>query len=150
MINRFPITVHTLVAAFFFNPMLIYSIPLTHSLKSIFNGAMTFLKSACHSSHTEAALQVYSNPYGAIGTIVPYGYIAKVFQFHVCVCVRFRVLVLVHVRVLVSYPCPYPCPCPCPCLCPCPHPCPCQFKYGAKNISVRHDNYIYCRFPSLV
>jgi hypothetical protein len=71
---------------------------------------MEFQESACHISHWEAALRLDSamgtcaviymyhrNPYAAIRTKAPYGYQAKLFQFHVFV----RVCVRAHIRVLL-------------------------------------------------
>ncbi len=54
---------------------------------------------------------VLGNPYGAIETIAPYGYLTKELQIQVRILVRVRVL----------------CPCPCSCLCPCSFPCPRQY-----------------------
>ncbi len=73
---------------------------------------MHFLKSACLSSNRKQCNKfiaplglllryVTSNPHAAIGTVAPYRYVAKVFQFHVRVFVRVLVLVLVCVSVLV-------------------------------------------------
>ncbi len=68
---------------------------------------MHFWKSACHSSHQEAAPQVNSavvtcvigNPCDAVGTAAPL-ILSEVFQFHVCVHVRIYVWIRVLVHVL--------------------------------------------------
>jgi hypothetical protein len=80
---------------------------------------------------------VSGNPYGEIGTIAPYGYLAKEFQIQVRVRVLVRVilfpvlvhvlaLVLVHVlvRVLVRIRVQV------------------NLKYGAINIYFLHGNYV--------
>jgi hypothetical protein len=76
---------------------------------------------------------VSGNPYGVIGTIAPYGYLAKEFQIQVRVRVLVRVIlfpVLVHVlaivlvRVLVRVRVQV------------------NLKYGAINIYFLHGNYV--------
>jgi hypothetical protein len=87
----------------FLNLILIFPIPLRHRLDSSSNGRRNFWKSACDNSHQEVRFIVLleiapwcliGNPHCTLGTKALYGYLAKVFQFHVNVHVDVLLLFL--------------------------------------------------------